>query len=143
MGKLNRKNVLPSGWKWSLPSEAQWEYACRSGTTTPYAGELERMAWYDSNSGSTTHPVGTKAANAWGLQEMHGNVYEWCSDWYAAKLPGGTDPTGAFSASRRVIRGGSWLSTGQYCRSAFRIRIDPGNRNFDVGFRVASVPEER
>ncbi len=143
MAKLNGKKVLPVGWKWSLPTEAQWEYACRAGTTTPYAGELERMAWYSDNSGSKTHPVGTKAANAWGLYDMHGNVYEWCSDWYDAKLPGGTDPTGASSGSDRVGRGGSWVNGGQGCRSAFRGRSGPGFHNYGIfGFRAASVPAE-
>jgi len=142
MRKLNGKNVLPVGWKWSLPTEAQWEYACRAGTTGPYAGELERMAWYSDNSGSTTHAVGTKAANAWGLQDMHGNVWEWCSDWYGTKLPGGTDPTGASSGSYRVARGGSWNFLGKLCRSAYRGGDVPGNRYYRIGFRVASVPAE-
>jgi formylglycine-generating enzyme required for sulfatase activity/serine/threonine protein kinase len=137
MKNLNGKNVLPVGWKWSLPTEAQWEYACRAGTTGPYAGELERMAWYSDNSGSTTHAVGTKVANAWGLQDMHGNVYEWCSDWYDTKLPGGIDPTGASSGSYRVNRGGSWDYFGQLCRSAYRFRYDPGHRHCNYGFRAA------
>jgi formylglycine-generating enzyme required for sulfatase activity/serine/threonine protein kinase len=143
MAKLNSKNVLPAGWKWSLPSEAQWEYACRAGTTTAYAGELERMAWYSENSGSTAHVVGTKAANGWGLQDMQGNVSEWCSDWYANKLPGGTDPMGASSGSFRVIRGGSWYFLGRLCRSALRSWYDPGLRDIFYGFRAASVPAER
>jgi formylglycine-generating enzyme required for sulfatase activity/serine/threonine protein kinase len=140
LAKLNNRKVLPEGWKWSLPSEAQWEYACRAGTTTPYAGELEQMAWYDGNSGSTTHVVGTKAANAWGLQDMHGNVNEWYSDWYAEKLPGGNDPMGASSGSSRVLRGGSWRNNGQYCRSACRDRLVPGLRSNSLGFRAAAVP---
>jgi formylglycine-generating enzyme required for sulfatase activity/predicted Ser/Thr protein kinase len=143
MEKLNGKNVLSPGWQWSLPTEAQWEYACRAGTTTPYTGELEWMAWYSDNSVSTTHPVGTKSANAWGLHDMHGNVYEWCSDWYADKLPGGTDPTGAASGSNRVDRGGSWYCYGQNCRSANRLRYEPGHRSGNLGFRAASVPVER
>lgn len=143
MTKLKGKNVLPAGWQWSLPSEAQWEYACRAGTTTAYAGELERMAWYDGNSGFTTHAVGTKAANAWSLQDMHGNVWEWCSDWYDTKLSGGSDPRGAPSGSDRVHRGGSWFGSGQFCRSARRGGVVPGFRSIDFGFRVASVPVER
>jgi formylglycine-generating enzyme required for sulfatase activity len=142
MMKLNGRNVLPTGWKWSLPTEAQWEYACRAGTTTPYAGELERMAWYRDNSGSTTHAVGTKAANAWGLHDMHGNVWEWCSDCYADKLPGGTDPTDASSGFFRVNRGGLWFGLGQGCRSAYRSRYAPGDNPHGSGFRAASVPIE-
>jgi formylglycine-generating enzyme required for sulfatase activity/serine/threonine protein kinase len=142
MTQLNRKNVLPSGWKSKLPTEAQWEYACRAGTTVPYAGDLERMAWYGDNSGSKTHSVGTKATNAWGLYDLHGNVGEWCIDWYSDKLPGGNDPVGASSGSLRVLRGGAWGYGGRICRRAFRLRNVPGARDKDIGFRVASVPVE-
>jgi formylglycine-generating enzyme required for sulfatase activity/serine/threonine protein kinase len=140
MGKLNGKNVLPAGWNWSLPSEAQWEYACRAGTATLYAGELDRMGWHGENAGGTTHAAGTKEANTWGLQDMHGNVWEWCNDWYADKLPGDTDPNGALTGSLRVDRGGSWNYLGrQYCRSAYRSRDDPGIRNGSIGFRAAAI----
>ncbi|MBP3693512.1 MAG: formylglycine-generating enzyme family protein, partial [Thermoguttaceae bacterium] len=123
----------------SLPTEAQWEYACRAGTTGAYAGDLDAMAWYDSNSGDKTHPVGQKKANEWGLKDMHGNVWEWCSDWYASDYyveSPTSDPTGPNSGSVRVDRGGSWLSNAELCRSAFRFCDEPGYRNFSLGFRL-------
>ena len=139
--KLNGKSLLPSGWQWALPTEAQWEFACRAGTTSDYAGNLGEMAWYDSNSGSGTHPVATRKANAWGLYDMHGNVWEWCADWYA-NHPGGaaTDPIGPSTGSARVYRGGSWSLVGSGCRSASRDWSTPGKRDYSLGFRVAAVP---
>ena len=129
---------LPTGTIYTLPTEAQWEYACRAGTTGDYAGKVDAMAWYAKNSGAATHAVGTKQANAWGLHDMHGNVWEWCEDWYADKLPGGSvsDFKGAASGSLRVNRGGSWWNDAANCRSAFRIRFSPGNRYDDLGFRL-------
>ena len=137
MAKLQEK----TGRKFVLPTEAQWEYACRAGTTGDYAGNLDAMAWYNQNSGGTTHPVGQKQPNAWGLYDMHGNVWEWCRDWYG-NYPGGsvTDPTGPPQGSLRVIRGGCWGFVAGYCRSAFRGRIDPGIRYVDLGFRLALAP---
>ncbi len=130
---------LPEDWEYTLPTEAQWEYACRAGTTGAWAGELDAMAWYAKNSGNTTHPVGQKQPNAWGLYDMHGNVWEWCRDWYADKLPGGavTDPVGAASGAFRVYRGGGWWLPADYCRSAYRNWSSPGDRGNDVGFRLA------
>ena len=123
---------------YTLPTEAQWEYACRAGTTGAYAGDLDAMAWYAKNSGRKTHPVGTKRANAWGLYDMHGNVWEWCSDWYGDYPRGSvTDPTGANSGSLRVLRGGSWGVTARYCRSADRFRDSPGYAWNLLGFRLA------
>ena len=122
-----------------LPTEAEWEYACRAGTTGDYAGNLDDMGWYDKNSGGQTHPVGQKKPNAWGLYDMHGNVWEWCGDWHG-DLPGGDDPVGPASGSRRVIRGGGWYRDACDCRSANRSGRGPGNRNCDLGFRVALVP---
>jgi formylglycine-generating enzyme required for sulfatase activity len=123
-----------------LPTEAEWEYACRAGTTTAYntgASISDNTGWYDANSGSTTHPVGQKPANAWGLHDMHGNVYEWCWDWFGDYPRGAqADPVGASSGSYRVDRGGSWGNPAQYARSAFRINHYPINRNFILGFRV-------
>jgi len=139
--KLNAKGLLPTGWRWTLPTEAQWEYACRAGTTGGYAGTLDAMAWYYSNSGSKTHPVGTKQANAWGLADMHGNVWEWCADW-SGDYPKDavTDPAGPNNGSSRVARGGSWDNDGSYCRSAYCRRNTPDYRYNHTGFRVAAVP---
>ena len=129
---------LPEGYEYTLPTEAQWEYACRAGTTGDYAGNLDGMAWYNQNSGNTTHPAAQKQANAWGLYDMHGNVWEWCRDW-SGDYPGGsvTDPTGPPSGSNRGLRGGCWDGIARYCRSASRSWIEPGNRYYHVGFRLA------
>jgi formylglycine-generating enzyme required for sulfatase activity len=135
---------LPDGYAFSLPTEAQWEYACRAGTTSAYAGDLDRMAWHEDNrdaSGKTTHQVAQKKPNAWGLFDMHGNVAEWCADYYSDKLPGGsvTDYTGPANGSRRVYRGGSWDHSREECRSAVRVRTSPTSRSDYLGFRVALV----
>ena len=129
---------LPKGYAYTLPTEAQREYGCRAGTTGTYAGDLDAMAWYEPNSGGTTHPVGTKEPNAWGLYDMHGNVWEWCLNWGGA-YPGGevTNPMGPPSGSYRVDRGGGWCGGAADCRSAFRDNNEPGYRNNFVGFRVA------
>jgi serine/threonine protein kinase len=128
---------LASGYEYTLPSEAQWEYACRAGTTGAYAGDLDSMGWYRENSGSKTHSVGTKRANAWGLYDMHGNVWEWCSDWYGSYPSGSVvDPAGARSGTFRVRRGGSWYYYASSCRSAFRSGDVPGNRISNLGFRL-------
>ena len=131
-----------AGSAYRLPTEAEWEYACRAGTKTEYSfgdsdSELGDYAWYNKNSGGTPHPVGQKKPNAWGLYDMHGNVWEWCQDWYG-KYPSGstTDPTGAASGSLRVPRGGSWSSTARSARSAYRRRFSPDSRVGYVGFRV-------
>jgi formylglycine-generating enzyme required for sulfatase activity len=143
---LTKLNVIvgnSDGGQMVLPTEAQWEYACRAGEAGMYSGgTLDEVAWYEKNSGSETHPVGTKKPNAWGLYDMHGNVWEWCADWYAWELKGGVDPWGANSGSLRVGRGGSWDYDADYCRVANRGGNGPSGSNGDFGFRVArsSVP---
>ena len=132
-----------------LPTEAEWEYACRAGTETPLAGGeitelycrhdpfLDAMGWYCGNAGRRTHPVAGKNANAWGLYDMHGNVSEWCQDWYGDYPPGAqTDPHGPPSGRGRVIRGGSWFSNAKNCRSACRFYWAPNSRSDFIGFRL-------
>lgn len=119
-----------------LPTEAEWEYACRAGTTTAYSfGDdpnlLGDYGWYDGNSGQRLHVVAEKNPNPWGLYDMHGNVVEWCSDWYDDTLAGGDGPFAC-----RVGRGGSWPDDASYCRSAYRQDDTPWSRVDDVGFRV-------
>ena len=131
-----------AGHVYRLPTDAEWEYACRAGTTTAYsfgddASGLGDYGWFDGNSDSSTHPVGEKKPNAWDLYDMHGNVWEWCQDWYG-EYPSGsaTDPTGATSGSHRVNRGGSWNYYAWICRSARRGWRTPERRYDDLGFRV-------
>jgi sulfatase modifying factor 1 len=152
---------LPSDWEFRLPTEAQWEYACRAGTMTatsfgdrlsskqanfqgePYNGAEEGPSL------KRAAPVGSYPANAWGLHDMHGNVFEWCRDWHHAKPPGGVDPD-LYSARNtatvnrdgsvsRVRRGGCWADEGWPCRSAFRLRFEPQRRHDHIGFRVVAV----
>jgi len=129
-----------------LPTEAEWEYACRAGSKSSYSfGESSKSlgdyAWFGGNSNTQTHPVGEKKANAWGLYDMHGNVWEWCSDWYGEYPKGAvSDPVGPREGSYRVLRGGGWYNEAAYCRSAFRIRGFPSGRLSNLGFRVALSP---
>ena len=123
-----------------LPTEAEWEYACRAGSKSRFFfgdanGGLGDYAWYDANSIRTAHPVGQKKPNAWGLYDMHGNVAEWCADWYGDYPKGAvTNPQGPASGSSRVMRGGAWTKSTDYCRAACRDRTTPAYR--DLGFRV-------
>jgi len=136
LGELNK--LLPSGGRFQLPTEAQWEYARRAGTTGPHAGELNEMGWYSDNSDDKKHPVGKKKQNAWGLQGMLGNTWEWCSDWYGDyDLNAVTDPTGPASGSSRVFRGGDWDYSAGDCRVASRDHDCPTYGYCYTGFRVA------
>jgi formylglycine-generating enzyme required for sulfatase activity len=153
---------LPSGWEFRLPTEAQWEYACRAGTTTATAfgdkisSQQANFRGNEPYNGAEVGPslnraakVGSYSPNAWGLHDMHGNVVEWCRDWYHARLPGGTDPdlsnvlgtknrTGDYSRSRR---GSAWTDEGWACRCAFRQRFEPERRYDHIGFRVVAVQQ--
>jgi formylglycine-generating enzyme required for sulfatase activity len=125
-----------------LPTEAEWEYACRAGTTTDYYtgngdDALNRAGWYDANSEKQTKPVGRLAPNAFGLFDMHGNVWEWCLDWVGSyDDEQGSDPAGPASGQLRVLRGGSWLDGTYGCRAAYRGRCAPSDRYSNFGSRV-------
>jgi len=154
-GKLNEREGqagrLPEGYKYSLPTEAQWEYACRAGTTSVFSfGDSlsSQQANFDGEEPygdaeigpylGTTSPVGNYPPNKWGLYDMHGNVREWCYDWYGEYGTGVvTDPIGPSSGSSRVARGGSWCDYGESCRSANRDWYYPGGRDFNLGFRLS------
>ena len=131
---------LPAGYRYARPTEAQWEYAFRAGTTSNYVGSAEAMAWTEKNSGGTTHVVDGKQPNDWGLYDMAGNVLEWCRDWYG-NYPGGpqTDPTGPGSGHFRIARGGSWRTPEHTGRAAARGGGSPGRRDYTLGFRLALV----
>jgi sulfatase modifying factor 1 len=147
-----RKGDLPPGWEFRLPTEAQWEYACRAGTTTATAFG-DRLSSKQANfkgkpyNGAEAGPslgrvakIGSYPPNAWGLHDMHGNTFEWCRDWYHEKLSGGIDPDlHVATATSRVRRGGGWTDDGWACRSAFRLRFEPERRYDHIGFRVAVV----
>ena len=140
---LEAEGVI-GGYEIRLPTEAQWEYAVRAGSTTAYCfgsdeGKLGEYAWYDKNSGNTNHPVGTKKPNAWGIHDGHGSVWEWCSDWYDDEYAKGplTDPVGPSSSSYRANRGGGWNYSTADCRSAIRNWITPEGRGINRGFRLA------
>jgi sulfatase modifying factor 1 len=147
---------LPKGYEYTLPTEAQWEYACRTGTTTRYsfgddASPLSEYAWWGafSRDGNTTteeyaHRVGLKKPNQWGLHDMHGNVFEWCLDWREARGIGETDAFDPLSGRQPVYRGGSWTYDARSCRAAYRRRSSPTYHSYIVGFRVAaSVSADR
>jgi formylglycine-generating enzyme required for sulfatase activity len=148
----HKSRDLPKEWEFRLPTEAQWEYACRAGTTTATAFG-DKLSSKQANfkgkpyNGGEEGPslgraakVGSYAANAWGLHDMHGNTFEWCRDWYHPKLPGGVDPDlYSAKATSRVRRGGAWTDDGWPCRSAFRLRFEPERRYDHIGFRVAAV----
>jgi formylglycine-generating enzyme required for sulfatase activity len=135
---------LPAGYSYRLPTEAEWEYAYRAGTTTRFYwgddlnyNQLGDYAWYDNNSHGRTFPVGVKKSNPWGLHDMSGNVLEWCQDWYSGALRGGsvTNPQGPKTGSFRVMRSGSWYDPGRDCRAAARGSRLPDDRGIDFGLR--------
>ena len=135
LGKLRAR----TGLDFDLPTEAQWEYACRAGTTTTYSygnSVNGNYMWYTDNSSSQTHEVGTKSPNPWGLYDMHGNVWEWCLDWYDT-LSYGTDPKGSSSGSSRVKRGGSWYYNASDCASSYRSYSYPSGEGGSSGFRLS------
>lgn len=123
-----------------LPTEAQWEYACRAGTTEAYAGVLDDMAWYENNSNSNKYPVGKMKPNAWGLYDMYGNVMEWCQDRYnySYSIENANDPAGSSKGSLRVVRGGSFFDNANNCRSASRSYKYPDSQDYHMGFRCVS-----
>ena len=160
-GRLRKSGELPADWEFRLPTEAQWEYACRAGTTTATAFGSSLSSTQANFKGKPYNggapgpslgraaPVGSYQPNAWGLHDMHGNTFEWCRDWYHGRLPGGTDPDlrdARDTAQRsehgdisRVRRGGAWSDDGWPCRSAFRVRFEPERRYDHIGFRVVIV----
>jgi formylglycine-generating enzyme required for sulfatase activity len=155
--RLQRSGALPAGWEFTLPTEAQWEYACRAGTVTStsfgdtlgvhqasFGGDYEDRS---ARPRGGARKVGSYPANPWGIHDMHGNVWEWCRDYYHARLPGGTDPDlyaskgapnrdGTYS---RVRRGGAWIEPGWACRSACRLRYEPHRRSDHIGFRIVAI----
>ena len=146
--RLNASGDGGPGGAFRLPTEAEWEYACRAGSTSEFCfgndeSRLGDYAWFNGNSDYKTHPVGAKRPNAWGLFDMHGNVWEWCSDWYGedyyANSPD-TDPAGPDAGVYKVLRGGCWYYDAALCRSAYRYYITPVFRNSDNGFRLARTP---
>jgi len=151
-----RAGRLPKDWLYALPTEAEWEYACRAGTTTKYCfgddeSELPEYAWFDGGNlglGAPNnakmemhaHQVAQLKPNGWGLYDMHGNVFEWCQDVYEDRLPGGVDPlVKTKDIDSQVFRGGSWVTFGHYCRSAVRNGSIASSAASGLGFRVAAV----
>ncbi|WP_089936968.1 SUMF1/EgtB/PvdO family nonheme iron enzyme [Candidatus Entotheonella palauensis] len=133
--------------RYRLPTEAEWEYANRAGSATDYSfgsdgRQLDRYAWYADNAGNQTHPVRQREPNAWGLYDMHGNVWEWVQDWYGKyAVEERADPEGPSAGANRVIRGGGWSSEAWYCRSAYRGYWPPSDRRHDLGFRLLRMVE--
>jgi formylglycine-generating enzyme required for sulfatase activity len=144
---IQRLNAKEGGTNYRLPTEAEWEYACRAGSTTEYSfgddpNQLGAYGWYDGNSNGETHPVGQRTPNAWGLYDMHGNVYEWVQDWIGEYAPEpATDPQGPASGWSRVFRGGSWRDNASDCRSAYRDRENTRYSQGRLGFRLLRMAQ--
>ncbi len=132
-----KAGLISSGWRWDLPTEAQWEYACRIRKPGEFHGSIDAVAWYQGNSQKRTHPVGLKEPNTWGLHDMHGNVGKWCLDWYG-QYPFETvnHPSGPSFGTFRVYRGGGWSDAARCCRSAYRGRSVPEFRSSNIGFSL-------
>jgi formylglycine-generating enzyme required for sulfatase activity len=135
---------LPVPFAYRLPTEAEWEFACRAGSTNTYSfgddpAQADPFAWTLENSESKTHPVGEKKPNAWGLYDMHGNVWEWCSDWFAkdTNITPLMDPVGPSAGKFKIFKGGGWNQTVEFARPANRFMMSPSNGIHFVGFRLA------
>jgi len=138
---LKRMNARNDGFKYRLPTEAEWEYAARAGTTGPNSGALDDIAWHKGNSAGKSHPVGQKKPNAWGLFDMEGNVYEWTADWFFDyEEDPQTDPKGPETGFEKIPRGGSWDSTPKGVRTSNRNMLEPEEGNFNIGFRLVRDP---
>lgn len=137
---------LPDGWKYTLPTEAQWEYACRAGTNSRFSfgdedSDLADYAWFAMNAANSAEKhaqvIGQKKPNPWGIHDLHGNICEWCQDEYASQMPGGNDPSvSATGSGIRVFRGGSWDDQAAFCRSACRNGSSSHLQSASFGFRV-------
>ena len=139
---IRKLNAL-TGQNFRLPTEAEWEFACRGGNNSrgyKYSGSnyIDNVAWHDGNFGNKTHPVATKSPNELGIYDMSGNVWEWCADWYGDYSSGRqTNPKGPYDGSFRVYRGGSWINDARYCRSSYRFYSFPAYRYYNLGLRLA------
>ena len=133
----HQQGLISAGWSWDLPTEAQWEYACRVRKSGEFHGPIDSVAWYQLNSQKRTHPVGTRQPNDWGLQDMHGNVAKWCLDWYGQyPFEAVNHPVGPPFGTFRVYRGGGWSDAARCCRSAYRGRSVPDFRSSNIGFSL-------
>jgi formylglycine-generating enzyme required for sulfatase activity len=133
----HKSALITAGWRWDLPTEAQWEYACRARKSEMFHGPIDSVAWYQTNSNRQTHPVGALQPNAWGLHDMHGNVGKWCLDWYSQyPFESLNHPVGPVFGTFRVYRGGGWSDAARCCRSAYRGRSVPDFRSSNIGFSL-------
>ncbi len=143
---LERMNTRGDGFRYRLPTEAEWEYAARAGNGSSYSGQLDAVGWYDRTSIGEPHEVGTKQPNAWGLHDVSGNVWEWVSDWYEAGYYASSppaDPAGPSNGRQRAARGGSFSDNAAFARVSSRLGITPTFGNYDLGFRCVREPTEK